>query len=124
MAANRDAVLLESTTTHRARLRAALLFGVQDERRTASDNVRRLIGSIVLAAVACAICIGVSFVMNILETQAAEKAAQESSLTPSPTPTSSETATSDPAVTNPASPAPESTAPASTEPAPIPTETP
>lgn len=57
-----DAILLESVTTRRARLRAAFLHGDMLGRRTTSDNVRRFIGSIVLAAVACAGCAGYSFV--------------------------------------------------------------
>lgn len=57
-----DAVLLESVSTRRARLRSAFLHGDMVGRRTTSDNVRRFIGSIVLAAVACAGCAGYSFV--------------------------------------------------------------
>ncbi|PJJ65702.1 hypothetical protein [Compostimonas suwonensis] len=66
---NHDAILLESVKTHRARLRSAFLFGELTERRVAGDNVKRLVGSIVLAAVACAVCVGVSFVMSVIGDQ-------------------------------------------------------
>ena len=57
-----DAILLESVRVHRARLRAAFLHGDLRARRTTNDNVRRFIGSTVLAAVVCAGCAGYSFV--------------------------------------------------------------
>jgi hypothetical protein len=66
---NRDAILLETVKTHRARLLAAFLFGEMAERRVANDNVRRVIGSVVLAAVACAACVGVGFVGHLLAAQ-------------------------------------------------------
>lgn len=59
-----DSVLLESVATRRARLRAAFLHGDIPGRRTTADNVKRLVGSIVLAAVACAACAGYSFVQD------------------------------------------------------------
>lgn len=62
MARDTDTVLLESARVHRARLRAAFLHGGLGERRSTNDNVRRLIGSTVVAAVACAGCAGWSFV--------------------------------------------------------------
>lgn len=73
---NRDLVLLETVKTHRARLTSAFIFGALDERRLTNDNVRRLIGSIVLAAVACAGCVGFSFVSGILGQQAAAQRQQ------------------------------------------------
>jgi hypothetical protein len=68
---------------------AAFLFGDLDERRVVNDNTKRLIGSIVLAAVICAGCVGFAFVSNILAEQAAEKEAssQVSTSTATPTPT-------------------------------------
>lgn len=68
---NRDLILLETVKTHRARLTSAFIFGALDERRLSNDNTRRLIGGIVLAAVACAGCVGFSFVSGILGQQAA-----------------------------------------------------
>lgn len=61
MPRDHDAILLESVRVHRARLRAAFLHGEQQARRTTNDNVRRVIGSAVIAAVICAGCAGFSF---------------------------------------------------------------
>lgn len=77
MASDRDTVLLETVRTHRARLLSAFLFGELTERRLANDNVKRLIGSIVLAAVVCTGCVGFSLVTSILARQAAARAAAE-----------------------------------------------
>jgi hypothetical protein len=98
---NRDAILLETVKTHRARLLAAFLFGEMAERRVANDNVRRVIGSIVLAAVACAACVGVGFVGNLLASQPATDPTTglpistptvqpSTTATPAPNPTASE----------------------------------
>jgi hypothetical protein len=77
MANDRDTVLLETVKTHRARLLSAFLFGELTERRLAGDNVKRVIGSIVLAAVVCAGCVGFSLITSILARQAAARAANE-----------------------------------------------
>lgn len=90
MPRNSDAVLLESVSTHRRRLRQAFLLGRLADRRQVNDNVKRLIGSIVLAAVAGVGCLGYSFVTTTLAKQAAATAATSS---PFPTPTSTSTAT-------------------------------
>ncbi|MEU4384679.1 hypothetical protein [Promicromonospora sp. NPDC023805] len=66
MARDPDRQLLESVETRRARLISAFLHGELAGRRNVSDNVKRLIGSIVLAAVACAGCAGYSFVQHNL----------------------------------------------------------
>lgn len=70
----KDAVLVEVARTQRMRLGSALLYGRIDERRTVNDNVRRIIASVIVAALACAACVGVSFVTDLLARQAAEKA--------------------------------------------------
>lgn len=57
-----DAILLESVRVHRARMRASFLHGDLRARRATNDNVRRFVGSVVLAAVLCAGCAGYSFV--------------------------------------------------------------
>ncbi len=77
MSLNRDSILLESVRTHRARLRGAFLLGPLTGRRPVNDNVKRMIGSLVLAAVVGAGCVGTSFVTNFLADQAAAKAAQQ-----------------------------------------------
>lgn len=96
MANDRDAILLETVKTHRARLVAAFLFGELAERRIANDNLKRVIGGMVLAAVVCAGCVGFSFVASILASQAAAQEDQQQlqeqqfspdpSTTPTPTP--------------------------------------
>jgi hypothetical protein len=62
MARDPDAILLESVKVHRGRLRAAFLHGDLRDRRTTNDNVRRFVGSTVIAALVCAGCAGYSFV--------------------------------------------------------------
>ncbi|GHG47802.1 hypothetical protein GCM10011331_08980 [Flavimobilis marinus] len=61
MPRDHDAILLESTRVHRERLTAAFLHGEMATRRTTKDNVRRFLGSTVIAAVMCAGCAGFSF---------------------------------------------------------------
>lgn len=78
MANNRDTILLETVKTHRARLLAAFLYGELSERRVVNDNVKRLLGSIVLAAVVCTGCVGFALVTSLLANQAAARKAQES----------------------------------------------
>ena len=65
-----DEVRVESVAIHHRRLRQALLLGGIDQRRTIDDGIKSLIVSIVLAAVACAGCVGYSFVRNALQAQA------------------------------------------------------
>ncbi|WP_051973575.1 hypothetical protein [Cryobacterium sp. MLB-32] len=84
MSSDHDVVLLETVKTHRSRLRAAFLFGELSERRVANDNMRRVIGSVVLAAVLCAGCVGVSFVVDLLQQRAA---AAQTQIVPTPVPT-------------------------------------
>jgi hypothetical protein len=76
----RDQALLESVRTHRDRLGAALAFGSLGSRRQLPSLTRRLIGGVVVAAIACAACVGVGFVSSILAANAAAT---------SPTPASS-----------------------------------
>lgn len=92
MPQNSDSLLLESVATHRARLRSAFLLGWLVDRRQVNDNVRRFVGSVVLAAVACVGCVGYSFVVDALARQAAERAAQSSSAPAAPTTTPAPTA--------------------------------
>lgn len=76
---DRDLVLLETVKTHRSRLVAAMLFGEVDERRLVNDNRKRLVVSLVVAAVACAGCAGTSFVLSVLADQRAAQAERTSS---------------------------------------------
>ena len=75
MADETDAVLLEAVRTHRGRLRGAFLLGELAERRAVEDNVKRVVGSLVLAAVVCAGCVGTSLVLHALAEQEASAAA-------------------------------------------------
>lgn len=72
----RDQALLESVSTHRARLGAALAHGTLGARRPVPSLLRRLIVGVVVAAIAAAACVGVGFVSSFLAQQAA--AAEES----------------------------------------------
>jgi hypothetical protein len=85
-----DAVLLETVTTHRARLHSAFLYGQLAERRPVNDNVRRLTAGIVLAAVACAGCIGFAIVTGVIADQSAQRRGQS----PPPAPPSASAAVS------------------------------
>ncbi|TQK18363.1 hypothetical protein FBY40_0850 [Microbacterium sp. SLBN-154] len=69
----KDAVLIEQAKIQRMRLGSALLYGHIDERRTVNDHMKRLIGSIIVAAIACAVCAGISFVSQLLADQAAAR---------------------------------------------------
>lgn len=72
-----DKIIIQTTKTHRARLSSALSYGALGRRRTVNTNAKRLIGSVVLSAVAGVGCIGYGFVVNLLLTQR-ETAAIES----------------------------------------------
>ncbi|MCK2030558.1 hypothetical protein [Microbacterium galbinum] len=76
----RDRALIEEARTQRFRLGSALLHGRIPDRRTVNDNVRRFIASLIVAALACAVCVGISFVTDLLQAQAAEKARQNASI--------------------------------------------
>lgn len=111
-----DDLLLESVKTQRARLRASFLFGWLADRRQMNDNVKRLTGSVVLAAVACVGCLGWSFVSTTLADQAAERQRQSApavqtspSSAASPTDAPGTAAPGDPALST------ETPAPAGTE---------
>ena len=76
---NRDTILLETVKTHRARLLSAFPYGELAERRLGQDNLKRLLGSVVLAAVICTGCVGFALVTSLIATQAARQAQQRSS---------------------------------------------
>jgi cation transporter-like permease len=70
MADQRDTVLIEQAKIERMRLGSALLHGHIDERRTINDHTKRLVGSLIVAAVVCAVCAGISFVSQIFADRA------------------------------------------------------
>jgi hypothetical protein len=76
MPTNRDTILLETVKTHRARLLSAFLYGELAERRLGQDNLKRLLGSVVLAAAICTGCVGFSLVTSLIASQAAKQAQQ------------------------------------------------
>lgn len=84
MADQRDRTLVEAAQIQHGRLAAALLYGRLEERRTVTDYTKRLLVSVVIAAVASAGCAATSFVSSLL--------ANGFSLTGSPSATSSSTA--------------------------------
>ncbi|MFF7854804.1 hypothetical protein [Streptomyces sp. NPDC007904] len=61
-----DSQLLESVSVRRRRLRDALLFGAQRQRRAVDERVGKVIAGMVIAAVLCAGCVGWSFVSHRL----------------------------------------------------------
>ena len=69
-----DQTVIESTATHRERLSAAFVYGAQTDRRRVNSNIKRFVGSVILAAVMCAGCLGTGFVLNLLQTQKEAKA--------------------------------------------------
>ena len=73
---NRDTILLETVKTHRARLQSAFVYGELAERRLGQDNLKRLLGSVVLAAVVCTGCVGFALITSLIATQAARQAQQ------------------------------------------------
>lgn len=68
-----DKTLISTTRTRRNRLAAAVAYGT-GTRRPVNTNVKRFIGSVVLAAVAGVGCLGFSFVINLLDSQKEEEA--------------------------------------------------
>jgi hypothetical protein len=73
---NRDTILLETVKTHRARLQSAFLYGELAERRLGQDNLKRLLGSVVLAAVVCTGCVGFALITSLIATHATRQAQQ------------------------------------------------
>jgi hypothetical protein len=59
-----DKQLLESVAVRRRRLRDALLFGAQRQRRSVDERIGKAFTGVVIAAVVCAGCVGWSFVSH------------------------------------------------------------
>ena len=66
MASDYDNQLIESVTVRRQRLLTALLFGENPNKRRWMDSVRLFLLSVAAAAVIAAVCVGYSFVSNLL----------------------------------------------------------
>lgn len=71
MAREYDTQLLESVAVRRTRLRESLLWGWNRRMRVCSDNLKTLGVSVVLAAVACAGCVGWSYLQDVLSQRTA-----------------------------------------------------
>ncbi|MFF9395872.1 hypothetical protein [Streptomyces griseoluteus] len=59
-----DSQLLESVAVRRRRLRDAVLFGGQRQRRTVDERLGKVFAGVVIGAVLCAGCVGWSFVSH------------------------------------------------------------
>jgi len=71
-----DVALLESVAVRRGRLRESLIWGRERRVRATGDNLKRLAGGVVLAAVVSAGCVGWSFVQDLLADRQARQQAQ------------------------------------------------
>ncbi|MET8553210.1 hypothetical protein [Micromonospora zamorensis] len=69
MAREYDTQLIESVAVRRARMRELLLWGRQRRVRATGDGFRWLRIGLVLAAVACAGCVGWSFLKDVIADQ-------------------------------------------------------
>jgi len=68
-----DTQLIESVAARRARMRELLLWGRDRRARATGDGLRWLRIGVVLAAVACAGCVGWSFLRSVLADQRAAR---------------------------------------------------
>ena len=66
MPPSHDTILLETVRTRRSRLHSALLHGGLTDRRLVNDNLRRLVGGLVAAAVGCVGCVGFALVTSLI----------------------------------------------------------
>ncbi|WP_234042307.1 hypothetical protein [Streptomyces marianii] len=65
-----DSQLLESVSVRRRRLRDALVFGAQRQRRSLDERLGKVFAGVVIAAVLCAGCVGWSFVSRAASSRA------------------------------------------------------
>ncbi|UPO77692.1 hypothetical protein [Arthrobacter sp. Helios] len=77
MASDYDNQLIESVAVRRNRLLTALLYGSNPNERRWADTVKLFLFSIALAALIAAVCVGYSFVTNLLEQNRAKQAEQQ-----------------------------------------------
>ncbi|MFD4627235.1 hypothetical protein [Streptomyces sp. NPDC058475] len=83
-----DSQLLESVSVRRRRLRDALLFGAQRQRRSVDERLGKVFAGIVIAAVLCAGCVGWSFVSHRVIGKSPYGRSTQPSPGPSPLPSS------------------------------------
>ena len=78
MAGDYDNQLIESVAVRRNRLLTALLYGSNPNERRWADTVKLFLFSIAVAALIAAVCVGYSFVTNLLEENRARQEQQQS----------------------------------------------
>lgn len=90
-----DDQLLDAVKVRRKRLAQALLHRSERLRRTWTDGLGTMLGSIFFAVLACAVCVGVSFVMNLIanDTTFKRQPMQGTSITTPATPPTSPAST-------------------------------
>lgn len=78
MAYDYDTQLIESVLVRRNRLTSALLFGRNPFQRRWMDSTKTFLFSVAVAALIAAVCVGYSFVTNLLAEQQAEQQSRQS----------------------------------------------
>lgn len=73
MANDYDHQLIESVAVRRNRLVTALVYGANPYERKWKSSFRTFMGSVLIAALIATICVGFSFVSNLLETLQAQQ---------------------------------------------------
>ncbi|MEV4900416.1 hypothetical protein AB0K08_03620 [Citricoccus sp. NPDC055426] len=76
MAMDFDSQLIESVEVRRQRLSASFLFGLNPTERRWKDRTNLFVFGLILAALICAFCVGISFVVNIIGNWLAEREAR------------------------------------------------
>lgn len=76
MAMDFDSQLIESVEVRRQRLSASFLFGSNPTERRWKDRTNLFVYGLFLAALICAFCVGISFVVNIISNWLAEREAR------------------------------------------------
>lgn len=77
MAMDFDSQLIESVEVRRNRLTASLLYGANPTERRWKDRAKLLVFGVVAAAVICALCVAISFVVQILTNWIAQRDERE-----------------------------------------------
>lgn len=84
MASDYDNQLIESVAVRRNRLLTALLYGGNPNERRWADTVKLFLFSVAVAALIAAVCVGYSFVTNLLEQNRAKQQQQQQSTAAGP----------------------------------------
>lgn len=77
MAMDFDAQLIESVDVRRNRLTSALLFGANPTERRWKERTRVLVYGVATAALACALCVAISFVIMVITNWQDDRAERE-----------------------------------------------